>query len=95
MVEGDRLTVSVRDDGRGFKPEEVRGRGGLLHMHDRVRSFGGELHVVSAPGEGTTIRAVFPTRLPDGADVALPERADAEISPPAAPGRTGLPRPAG
>ncbi|MDQ4068178.1 MAG: HAMP domain-containing protein [Actinomycetota bacterium] len=95
VVEGDRLTVSVKDDGRGFKPEEVRGRGGLLHMHDRVRSFGGELEIISAPGEGTTVRARFPTRLPDDATVALPDAGNGAVSPPAARGRTGLPRPAG
>ena len=103
-VEGDRLTVEVQDDGQGFRPEEVRGRGGLLHMHDRVRSFGGELEIISAPGEGTVIRARFPTCLPDDADTCLPERneaaspsgrSEAPLSPPAAPERTGLPRPAG
>ncbi len=106
-VEGDRLTVSIQDDGRGFSPEGVRGRGGLLHMHDRVRSFGGELEIISAPGEGTCIQARFPTRLPDDADTSLPDplvtsdrgdradRADAGVSPPAARERTGLPRPAG
>jgi signal transduction histidine kinase len=106
-VEGDRLTVSIRDDGCGFSPEDVRGRSGLLHMHDRVRSFGGELEIVSAPGRGTCIEARFPTRLPDDADTSLPDplvaadrgdradRADAAISPPPARERTGLPRPAG
>lgn len=106
-VEGDRLTVSIQDDGRGFSPEDVRGRGGLLHMHDRVRSFGGELEIVSSPGEGTCIHARFPTRLPDDADTSLPDRlvaadradrtdrVDAGVSPLPARERTGLPRPAG
>ena len=94
-VDGDWLTVDVQDDGCGFRPEEVRGRGGLLHMHDRVRSFGGELEIVSAPGQGTTIRARFPTRLPDDADASLPERGDGGVSPPAARERTELPRRAG
>ncbi|HEX2047591.1 MAG TPA: HAMP domain-containing protein [Acidimicrobiales bacterium] len=94
-VEGDLLTVDVQDDGRGFRPEEVRGSGGLLHMHDRVRSFGGDLEIVSAPGEGTVIRARFPTCLPDGADACLPEGNEAALSQPAARERTGLPRPAG
>lgn len=103
-VEGDRLTVSIQDDGRGFSPEDVRGRSGLLHMHDRVRSFGGALEIVSAPGEGTCIHARFPTRLPDDADTSLPDpvvtadrvdRSDPSVSPPPARERTGLPRPAG
>ena len=105
-AEGDWLTVCVQDDGQGFSPEQVRGSGGLLHMHDRVRSFGGELEIRSAPGEGTSIRARFPTRLPDDADTALPEPVvtagpptgslgDDGLSRPTSPGRTGLPRPAG
>jgi signal transduction histidine kinase len=100
-VAGDRLNVCVRDDGDGFTPEGVRGRSGLLHMHDRVRSFGGELEIVSAPAEGTSITARFPTRLPDDTDAALPDplvatdRSDREVSPLPAPERTGLRRPAG
>ena len=99
-VEGDRLTVTVQDDGRGFSPEDVRGRSGLLHMHDRVRSFGGELEIVSAPGRGTCIHARFPTRLPDDTDTSLPDplvaakRTEA-VSPRPARERTELPRPAG
>jgi signal transduction histidine kinase len=97
-VEGERLTVCVQDDGRGFVPEQVRGRGGLLHMHDRVRSFGGTLEIISAPGEGTGIRARFPRRLPDDTDASLPEVTEhpaEEVSRPPARERTGLPRPAG
>jgi len=98
------LTVCVTDDGHGFSPDRVRGRGGLLHMHDRVRSFGGELEISSAPGQGTVIRARFPRRLPDDAHATLPDpvpvadRADEGAGPlsrPPSPERTGLPRPAG
>jgi signal transduction histidine kinase len=90
-VDGDRLTVCVKDDGVGFSTEQVRGSGGLLHMHDRVRSFGGELEIISAPGEGTAIRARFPVQLPDDADRPLPD----PLSRPPSRERTELPRPAG
>ena len=56
------LAVEVADDGRGFAaddPAMVR-NGGLLHMADRARSFGGELTISSQPGAGTTVRATFP-----------------------------------
>lgn len=56
------LRVSVGDDGRGFASGSAAHRGGLLHMHDRARSFGGELTIDSAPGAGTTVRATFPIR---------------------------------
>jgi signal transduction histidine kinase len=105
-VDGDWLAVCVQDDGQGISPENVRGGGGLLHMHDRVRSFGGELEIVSWPGGGTSIQARFPTRLPDAADTSLPDPlqaervgrsngAEGEVSSLPAPERTGPPRPAG
>ncbi|MGH9281947.1 MAG: histidine kinase, partial [Acidimicrobiales bacterium] len=57
------LAAEVRDDGRGFATGDqlARRSGGLLHMEDRARSFGGELVITSAPG-GTRVRATFPTR---------------------------------
>ncbi|HVL06332.1 MAG TPA: sensor histidine kinase [Acidimicrobiales bacterium] len=57
------LHVSVVDDGEGFVVEQSRRRGGLLHMEDRVRSFGGTLEITSAPGEGTGVVAGFPLRV--------------------------------
>ncbi len=56
------LQVSVADDGRGFVVGDRRGGGGLLHMEDRVRSFGGSLEIISAPGQGTRVVASFPHR---------------------------------
>jgi signal transduction histidine kinase len=58
------LHVSVADDGGGFSVEESPRRGGLLHMEDRVRSFGGALEITSAPGRGTRVVASFPHRAP-------------------------------
>lgn len=70
------LRVEFRDDGRGFDTAGVAGavgharRGGLLHMEDRVRSFGGHLSIASAPGAGTTVVATFPLPAEDAADGA-------------------------
>jgi signal transduction histidine kinase len=58
------LQVSVADDGRGFVVGDRQGGGGLLHMEDRVRSFGGVLEITSAPGQGTRVVASFPHRAP-------------------------------
>lgn len=63
------LRVAVRDDGHGFDTGSSRARGGLLHMEDRARSFGGTLDIRSAPGAGTEVMASFPLRRPV-ADVA-------------------------
>ncbi len=59
-VAGGQLRVQISDDGRGFDALAVARRGGLLHMEDRVRSFGGELRIESQPGRGTSVVATFP-----------------------------------
>jgi signal transduction histidine kinase len=63
------LVVSATDDGRGFVVADRSDRGGLLHMEDRVRSFGGTLEITSVPGHGTRVVATFPLRSPAEAEV--------------------------
>ncbi len=65
------LEVTVADDGVGFDPGEGRNRGGLLHMEDRVRSFGGHLRIISSPGAGTKVVATFPERVGPRAEVEV------------------------
>jgi signal transduction histidine kinase len=52
------VTLEVSDDGRGFDPERVRDEGGmgLVNMRGRAERLGGDLAILSAPGEGTTVR---------------------------------------
>jgi len=62
-IEGSLSAVSimVKDDGAGFDPGLVRGRGlGLTGMQERVRDVGGELTVVSRPSHGTVLSARIP-----------------------------------
>ena len=54
------LSVEVADDGRGMESGEGASGFGLLGMGERVRAVDGELHIDSAPGRGTTIRARLP-----------------------------------
>ncbi len=61
-VQDEWLEVTVTDDGHGFLAGEGVRRGGLLHMEDRARSFGGQLTITSSPGQGTTVTATFPLR---------------------------------
>jgi two-component system NarL family sensor kinase len=55
------VSLCVRDDGRGFNPELLRGKGfGLVGMRERIQSLGGLLTIASQPGQGTEVIAVVP-----------------------------------
>jgi signal transduction histidine kinase len=61
----DSVTLTIQDNGRGFAPAEaaLRASGfGLLGINERVRMLGGELHLDSDEGRGTTVtvRLVLP-----------------------------------
>ena len=58
------LRVQIEDDGVGFDPGAAGHRGGLVHMRDRVNALRGSIQLVSRPGEGTRVTAVFPRRMP-------------------------------
>ncbi|KUN76961.1 sensor histidine kinase [Streptomyces griseoruber] len=61
----DGLTVSVRDDGRGFDPARDSDGYGLAGLRARAAEVGGTTLVRSAPGEGTTVTVRLP--VPAGA----------------------------
>ncbi len=54
---GETLSLSVRDDGAGFDPDQVEtiGHFGLLGMRERAEMAGGSLKVESSTGAGTSI----------------------------------------
>jgi len=54
-----RVTVEVRDDGRGFDPEQPGGGFGLTGMRERVALAKGTLEIASGR-EGTAVRATLP-----------------------------------
>jgi two-component system, NarL family, sensor histidine kinase UhpB len=59
------VMLRVQDAGKGFDPqkEPVAPHGwGLAGMRERVESVGGELHIKSAPGEGTLIAVDIPVQ---------------------------------
>ncbi|GAA3265450.1 HAMP domain-containing protein [Dactylosporangium vinaceum] len=64
---GDRVEVTVRDDGRGFAVGRAAGRYGLglELMRERLREVDGTVAIDTAPGEGTTVTVTLPLELPD------------------------------
>lgn len=57
------LHIRVRDNGCGFAPgADAPASDGLASMRERLRQAGGECHVQSAPGAGTTVEFRLPIR---------------------------------
>jgi signal transduction histidine kinase len=59
------ICMKIKDDGRSFQVDRVlrakkNKRLGLLGMRERVEMVGGNFHVESLPGKGTTICAQIP-----------------------------------
>jgi signal transduction histidine kinase len=63
VLEGRDMTITVTDDGCGFKTdnpfkplaERVLGGNGLSNMRKRMAEIGGTLEIKSAPGQGTVL----------------------------------------
>ena len=68
FVAGERLALSVRDDGKGFEVGAAQKRAaageslGVVSMEERVALAGGSLQIHSTPGQGTVIVASFALR---------------------------------
>ncbi len=61
----DEVTITVRDDGRGFSVPDVEalpGHFGLLGMQERARRIGATMLIESRPGDGTAIRVAWSSR---------------------------------
>ncbi len=60
-VDADSLRFELHDDGRGFDLAAPGGSAlGLLSMSERAREIGGDLHIQSAPGQGTRLMLKAP-----------------------------------
>src|SRR6185312_6907487 len=61
--EPDKLLVAVKDNGKGFDVNAVKGKqsSGICNMTRRAHMIGGKLEIDSKPGEGTLIRLCLPT----------------------------------
>ncbi len=61
--------LEVNDDGRGFDPDhDVRriddGHLGLAAVQERAALIGGQVHLDSVEGRGTTLRLALPAAAP-------------------------------
>jgi signal transduction histidine kinase len=56
------VEVVVRDDGKGFDPDQAHRGFGLVGMRERVALVDGTLTISSRPGGGTELRAELPAR---------------------------------
>jgi signal transduction histidine kinase len=61
-VEADKVSIAVRDRGKGFDPAAVPGdrKGVAESIHGRMNRHGGEATVQTAPGEGTKVTLTMP-----------------------------------
>ena len=62
---GDQFRVTIKDDGKGFRPEETlektdEAKFGLMSIRERLRHIGGRMDIVSLPNKGTVITLLSP-----------------------------------
>lgn len=67
-ADGSEYAFTLRDDGRGFNPNDARDSWphGIMGMQHRVRAMGGRFSLESVPGKGTTLRVAVPAAMPAG-----------------------------
>jgi len=75
-LSGENLLLEISDNGKGFTPgktESKTGGFGLIGLAERTELLGGNIEIISAPNQGTTIRIKLNSRkflqgLPTGGD---------------------------
>jgi signal transduction histidine kinase len=62
-VQAERLRISVRDDGRGLRPDPNRKSFGLVGIRERARTLGGSARIHSPESGGTVVEIEVPVAL--------------------------------
>jgi NarL family two-component system sensor histidine kinase YdfH len=61
MSENGSLMIILKDDGKGFDPENIpAGHYGILGIRERIRLVGGQLEIKSSSQSGTTLIVTIP-----------------------------------
>jgi len=61
--ENSKIYLSITDDGKGFDAS-VQSKGiGFVNIYNRVDAFGGDMDIISSPGNGCSLRINFPLTL--------------------------------
>jgi two-component system, NarL family, sensor histidine kinase LiaS len=62
----DELSIEITDEGVGFSAGAEHTAGyGIQNMHSRIRQLGGEMTILSSPGQGTCVSASIPLQKSD------------------------------
>ncbi len=61
-AENRKILLHISDNGVGFNLNEKRSGIGITNMIARAQNMHGNLHISSMPGEGCTLKAVFPLK---------------------------------
>ena len=61
--EANTVRLTIRDDGRGIRSEEIDNPAsfGLIGIRERAQYFDGDVSITGEPGRGTTVRVHIPT----------------------------------
>lgn len=66
LHKGEKMILTIQDDGQGFAPQQVVAGYGLLTMRNHARMLGGQLAIEATPGHGTSVTLIW-----DGEDRML------------------------
>jgi len=64
IAEGDKLVLTINDNGQGIQDNAKQGGIGLVSMRERANSIGAQFNIISSPGLGTTIEVTIPLNVP-------------------------------
>jgi two-component system, NarL family, sensor kinase len=60
VQQSDRVALTVHDNGKGFDAGAYKTAGhGLINIENRAAAYGGNMDILSAPGQGTEITVEF------------------------------------